>query len=42
MEVKRGLWGRGREEDWLLIFQHDHRIPWGYLAPDAKGLSDRE
>jgi glyoxylase-like metal-dependent hydrolase (beta-lactamase superfamily II) len=42
MEVKRGLWGRAREEDWLLIFQHDHRIPWGYLAPDAKGLSDRE
>lgn len=31
LESKRGLWSRAREEDWLLIFEHDPRIPWGRL-----------
>ncbi len=35
LESKRGLWTRAREEDWLLIFEHDPRVPWGRLDPDA-------
>jgi len=35
MEVKREIWRRAREEEWLLIFEHDARIPWGYLEQDA-------
>ncbi len=37
LESKRGLWKRALEEDWLLIFQHDPRTPWGRLDPDAEG-----
>jgi glyoxylase-like metal-dependent hydrolase (beta-lactamase superfamily II) len=35
LESKRGLWKRALEEDWLLIFEHDPRTPWGRLDPDA-------
>jgi len=35
LESKRGLWTRALEEDWLLIFEHDPRVPWGRLDPDA-------
>jgi glyoxylase-like metal-dependent hydrolase (beta-lactamase superfamily II) len=35
LETKRGLWHRARAEDWLLIFQHDPRTPWGRLDPDS-------
>jgi glyoxylase-like metal-dependent hydrolase (beta-lactamase superfamily II) len=35
LESKRGLWQRAREEDWLLIFEHDPRVPWGRLDPDS-------
>jgi glyoxylase-like metal-dependent hydrolase (beta-lactamase superfamily II) len=35
LESKRGLWKRAREEDWLLIFEHDPRTPWGRLDPDS-------
>jgi glyoxylase-like metal-dependent hydrolase (beta-lactamase superfamily II) len=35
MESKRGLWTRALEEDWLLIFEHDPRVPWGRLDPEA-------
>jgi len=31
LESKRGLWQRAREEDWLLVFEHDPRVPWGRL-----------
>jgi len=34
LETKRGLWKRALEEDWLLIFEHDPRTPWGRLDPD--------
>ena len=36
LESKRGLWQRAREEDWLLIFEHDPRTPWGRLDPDSE------
>jgi len=35
LESKRGLWRRALEEDWLLIFEHDPRTPWGRLDPES-------
>ena len=35
LESKRGLWARAREEDWLLVFEHDPHTPWGRLDADA-------
>jgi glyoxylase-like metal-dependent hydrolase (beta-lactamase superfamily II) len=34
LESKRGLWSRAREEGWLLVFEHDPRVPWGRLDPE--------
>ncbi len=34
LETKRVLWERARREGWILIFQHDARVPWGRMAPD--------
>ncbi len=36
LESKRGLWQRARAESWLLIFEHDPRVPWGRLDPDSE------
>jgi glyoxylase-like metal-dependent hydrolase (beta-lactamase superfamily II) len=36
LESKRGLWERARAEEWLLVFEHDPRIPWGRLDPEAR------
>ena len=36
LESKRGLWQRAREEEWLLIFEHDPRVPWGRLDPSEE------
>lgn len=35
LETKRGLWSRALDESWLLVFEHDPRVPWGRLDPDA-------
>ncbi|NIP83756.1 MAG: MBL fold metallo-hydrolase [Gemmatimonadetes bacterium] len=35
LESKRALLGRARDEDWLLIFEHDPAVPWGRLDPAA-------
>ena len=32
LETKRRLLDRARREHWLLIFEHDPEVPWGYLA----------
>jgi hypothetical protein len=40
MEVKREIWRRAREEEWLLVFEHDARTPWGYLDQDAFSIID--
>jgi glyoxylase-like metal-dependent hydrolase (beta-lactamase superfamily II) len=32
---KRRFWERAREEDWLLVFEHDAFTPWGRLDRDA-------
>jgi glyoxylase-like metal-dependent hydrolase (beta-lactamase superfamily II) len=36
LETKRQLLARAREEGWLLIFEHDPRVPWGRLAPEEE------
>jgi glyoxylase-like metal-dependent hydrolase (beta-lactamase superfamily II) len=33
LESKRSLWKQALEGDWLLIFEHDPRTPWGKLDP---------
>ncbi len=38
LETKRALWKRAREEDWLLVFEHDPEVGWGRLDPEARGL----
>jgi glyoxylase-like metal-dependent hydrolase (beta-lactamase superfamily II) len=38
LESKRGLWQRAREEDWLLLFEHDPVVPWGKLDPKENRL----
>jgi len=35
LESKRGLWSNALQEDWLLIFEHDPRVPWGRLDRDS-------
>lgn len=42
LESKRGLWARAREEDWLLVFEHDPSTAWGRLDSDADRPSLRE
>ena len=36
LERKREFLGRAREEHWLLIFEHDPEVPWGYLSGTEK------
>jgi len=35
LESKRGLWTQAREEEWLLVFEHDPAVPWGRLDATA-------
>ncbi|HEX6308834.1 MAG TPA: MBL fold metallo-hydrolase [Longimicrobiales bacterium] len=35
LESKRSLLARAREEQWLLVFEHDPVVPWGRLDPAA-------
>ena len=42
LESKRALWTRAREEEWLLIFEHDASVPWGRLDPDSERPRLRE
>ncbi len=36
LESKRGLWERARNEDWLLVFEHDPEVAWGRLDPSEQ------
>jgi hypothetical protein len=36
LESKRALWERAREDEWLLVFEHDPVVPWGRLDPYAE------
>jgi glyoxylase-like metal-dependent hydrolase (beta-lactamase superfamily II) len=36
LESKRRMLARALAEQWLLVFEHDARIPWGRIAHDGK------
>jgi glyoxylase-like metal-dependent hydrolase (beta-lactamase superfamily II) len=38
LETKRALWRRARDEDWLMVFEHDAERAWGHLDDEARGL----
>jgi glyoxylase-like metal-dependent hydrolase (beta-lactamase superfamily II) len=42
LETKRRIFRQALDENWLLIFEHDATVPWGYLERDAKGYRLRE
>jgi glyoxylase-like metal-dependent hydrolase (beta-lactamase superfamily II) len=41
LETKRRILARAVDEEWLLIFEHDAKTPWGYIANDGKGYGLR-
>ncbi len=36
LETKRRILRRAEDEHWLLIFEHDATVPWGYVEHDGK------
>jgi glyoxylase-like metal-dependent hydrolase (beta-lactamase superfamily II) len=42
LETKRAILDRARQEDWLLIFEHDASVPWGRLEPGSERPTLRE
>ena len=36
LESKRSLFEQAARERWLLVFEHDPLVPWGYLEYEAK------
>ena len=36
LESKRGLLAQARRDKWLLVFEHDPVVGWGYLTDDEK------
>jgi glyoxylase-like metal-dependent hydrolase (beta-lactamase superfamily II) len=36
LETKRALVERARSEKWLLIFEHDPLVAWGYLTQEER------
>ena len=42
LETKRNLWQRARDEEWLLIFEHDPKLAWGYLEEDLRTIRAAE
>ena len=40
LESKRTTWSRAADEDWLLIFEHDARTPWGRLDAEMRGVRE--
>lgn len=36
LETKRRVLARAREEQWLLVFEHDPSVPWGRLVRDEE------
>ena len=37
LESKRRILARAHEEHWLVVFEHDASVPWGYVSRDGKG-----
>jgi glyoxylase-like metal-dependent hydrolase (beta-lactamase superfamily II) len=42
LESKRSLWDRAALEDWLLVFEHDARTPWGRLDEERRRVRPEE
>ena len=42
LETKRALWQRARDAQWLLVLEHDHELPWGYLEEDLRTIRAAE
>ena len=42
LETKRNLWQEARDEEWLLIFEHDPKLAWGYLEEDRRTIRAAE
>ncbi len=38
LETKRSLWQKALEQEWLLIFEHDTDVAWGYLEKDLRTI----
>jgi hypothetical protein len=36
LETKRALLERARAEHWLLVFEHDPLVPWGYMTQEER------
>jgi glyoxylase-like metal-dependent hydrolase (beta-lactamase superfamily II) len=37
VESRKRFYSRAIPENWLVMFTHDHQIPWAYLARDERG-----
>lgn len=37
VESRKRFYSRAIPEQWLVMFTHDHEIPWGYLEKDERG-----
>ena len=37
IESRKRFYSRATPEHWLVMFTHDHEIPWGYLEKDERG-----
>ena len=37
VESRKRFYSRAIPEKWLVMFTHDHEIPWGYLEKDERG-----
>ena len=42
LETKRNLWQKARDQEWLLIFEHDPKLAWGYLEEDLRTIRPAE
>lgn len=40
LESKKKLLAQAREKHWLLVFEHDPKVAWGYLSNDEKPVLD--
>ena len=42
LETKRAVWRRAVDEKWLLVFEHDAQVPWGFLEEDERTVRPPE
>ena len=42
LESKRALVARARQEKWLLVFEHDPAVAWGYISEERPGIEPVE